>query len=77
MRGTVKWFNPNKGYGFILLPNNKEYFVHWKSIVTNSPTEMKVLDADEEVEFDIIETDRGVQAINVIRLNVNQADTLE
>ncbi len=72
MRGTVKWFNQNKGYGFIILPNEKEYFVHWKSIVTNSPTDMKVLDQDEEVEFDIIETDRGVQAINVIRLSVDQ-----
>ncbi len=72
MQGKVKWFNPNKGYGFIILPNNKEYFVHWKSIVTNSPTELKVLEPNEDVEFDLIETDRGVQAINVIRLNVNQ-----
>ncbi|MFA5498449.1 MAG: cold shock domain-containing protein [Candidatus Cloacimonadia bacterium] len=73
MRGQVKWFNPNKGYGFIIQPgSSKEYFVHWKSIVTNSPTELKVLEQDEEVEFDLIETDRGVQAINVIRLNVNQ-----
>ena len=72
MRGKVKWFNQNKGYGFIILPNDKEYFVHWKSIVTNSPTDLKILEQDEEVEFDIIETDRGVQAINVIRLNVDQ-----
>lgn len=72
MQGKVKWFNPNKGYGFIILPNNKEYFVHWKSIVTNSPTELKVLEPNEDVEFDLIETDRGVQAINVIRLSVNQ-----
>jgi len=70
MRGKVKWFNRNKGYGFIILPNEKEYFVHWKSIVTNSPSDLKILDQDEEVEFDIIETDRGVQAINVIRLDV-------
>jgi CspA family cold shock protein len=73
MQGKVKWFNPNKGYGFIILPNNKEYFVHWKSIVTNSPTELKVLEPNEDVEFDLIETDRGVQAINVIRLSANQA----
>jgi len=72
MRGKVKWFNQNKGYGFIILPNEKEYFVHWKSIVTNSPTDLKILEQDEEVEFDIIETDRGVQAINVIRLSIDQ-----
>lgn len=74
MRGKVKWFNKNKGYGFIILPNEKEYFVHWKSIVTNSPTDLKILEQDEEVEFDIIETDRGVQAINVIRLSVDSEE---
>jgi CspA family cold shock protein len=34
MTGKVKWFNPNKGYGFILTDDGHEYFVHWKSIVT-------------------------------------------
>jgi CspA family cold shock protein len=67
MQGKVKWFNPNKGYGFIVV-DNKEYFVHWKSIVTKSQTELKTLTQDEPVEFDIIETDRGTQAINVVRL---------
>ncbi|HNQ43268.1 MAG TPA: cold shock domain-containing protein, partial [Candidatus Cloacimonadota bacterium] len=31
MTGKVKWFNKNKGYGFIITDDNKEYFVHWKS----------------------------------------------
>jgi CspA family cold shock protein len=67
MKGIVKWFNKNKGYGFILTEDNKEYFVHWKSIVTNSPRELKVLEQDEEVTFDLIETEKGIQAINIIR----------
>jgi len=69
MKGKVKWFNKNKGYGFIITDDNKEYFVHWKSIVTNSPRELKVLEQDELVTFDLMETDKGVQAINIIRVN--------
>ena len=69
MTGTVKWFNPNKGYGFILA-DGVEYFVHWKSIVTKSLNELKVLEQDERVQFDLMETDKGTQAINVIRLDV-------
>ncbi len=69
MKGTVKWFNENKGYGFILSEDNVEYFVHWKSIVTSNPLQHKVLVQDERVQFDTIETDRGTQAINVIRLD--------
>lgn len=72
MRGKVKWFNKNKGYGFIILPDQREYFVHWKSIVTQNTTDLKVLEQNEPVEFDLMETDKGVQAINVIRLNVNK-----
>ncbi|MFO8144218.1 MAG: cold shock domain-containing protein [Candidatus Syntrophosphaera sp.] len=69
MTGKVKWFNKNKGYGFIITEDNKEYFVHWKSIVTNSPRDLKVLEQDEEVTFDLMETDKGTQAINIIRVN--------
>lgn len=68
MKGTVKWFNTNKGYGFIVTEDNKEYFVHWKSIVTSSPMDLKVLEQDESVEFDLIQTDKGMQAINVMRM---------
>ncbi len=69
MKGKVKWFNSNKGYGFIITDDNTEYFVHWKSIVTKNPTELKVLEQNETVEFDLIQTDKGVQAINIIRLS--------
>mgnify|MGYP006276455141 FL=1 len=70
MRGKVKWFNKSKGYGFILTENEEEeYFVHWKSIVTKSNNEIKTLESGEPVEFDLFNTDKGIQAINVIRLD--------
>ncbi len=70
MHGKVKWFNKNKGYGFILDENNKEYFVHWKSIVTPNPMDEKFLEQNEPVEFDLMPTDKGTQAVNVIRTSV-------
>ena len=69
MKGTVKWFDDTKGYGFILTEEGKEYFVHWKSIVTVSDKNRKFLVNEEEVEFDLMETAKGIQAINVVRLN--------
>jgi len=69
MKGKVKWFDDTKGYGFVLSEEGKEFFVHWKSIVTSSDKERKFLVNDEEVQFDLMETDKGVQAINIIRLN--------
>lgn len=69
MKGKVKWFSSNKGWGFIVTDDNQEYFVHWKSIVTRTRNEQKTLVPDEPVEFDLMETEKGVQAINIIRLN--------
>jgi len=68
MKGTVKWFDETKGFGFVLSEEGKEYFVHWKSIVTLSDRERKFLTPDEEVEFDTMETNKGTQAINVIKI---------
>jgi CspA family cold shock protein len=68
MIGKVKWFDEAKGYGFVLSEEGKEYFVHWKSIVTMSEMSRKYLVQDEEVQYDLMETDKGVQAINVVRL---------
>ena len=69
MKGKVKWFNGNKGYGFVITEDNSEYFAHWRSIVTKSPNELKTLEQNEPVQFDILQTDKGTQAINIIRLN--------
>jgi CspA family cold shock protein len=69
MKGKVKWFNTNKGYGFIITDDNQEYFVHWKAIVSKTPNEVKTLNQHDIVQFDVLQTDKGVQAINIIRLN--------
>lgn len=60
MKGTVKWFNRIRGYGFIKGEDDKEYFVH----KTELP-EGKFLDDNDEVEFETAETDKGLQAQNI------------
>lgn len=62
MKGTVKWYNARKGYGFILAENGDEVFVHYSAI---SPNDFKVLYNDESVEFNLIITPEGKQATNV------------
>lgn len=69
MKGKVKWFNENKGYGFILSEDNQEFFVHWQSIVTAKPHVHKTLAPNERVTFDTMDTERGTQAINVIKID--------
>jgi CspA family cold shock protein len=68
MTGKVKWFSASKGYGFIVTNDNKEFFVHWSAIVTKSPSDVKTLEQNDKVSFDVIETEKGTQAINIIRL---------
>ncbi|MXX57221.1 MAG: cold shock domain-containing protein [Gemmatimonadetes bacterium] len=63
-RGTVKWFNDSRGYGFISLPTGDEVFVHFSSIEGNG---FRTLAEGEEVELDVRDTERGPQATNVIR----------
>lgn len=62
--GFVKWFNTDKGYGFITGQDGKDYFVHYSSIVTED--NYKSLTQDQEVMFDVSEGDKGEQAVNVI-----------
>lgn len=63
MKGTVKWFDNKKGFGFIRGEDGNEYFVHYSGIISNE--EYKILNQNEEVEFDLMDTERGPQAINV------------
>ncbi len=63
--GTVKWFNPTKGYGFIERQDGPDVFVHFSAIQQDG---YKSLNAGQQVEFSIEEGDKGLQAINVIKV---------
>ncbi len=62
-RGKVKWFNPQKGYGFIEVEGSRDVFVHYSAIRMDG---FKTLQEGQPVEFDLIEGDRGPQARNVL-----------
>ena len=62
--GKVKWFNAEKGFGFITLEDGTDVFVHYSAIQTEG---FRTLKENEEVTFDITDTDRGPQAANVVR----------
>jgi len=63
--GIVKWFNDSKGYGFITQTNGADVFVHYSAIVGEG---FKTLAEGQEVEFDLIDTGKGPQASNVIKV---------
>lgn len=62
MLGKVKWFNAQKGYGFITTEDGKDIFVHYSGISTSG---FKTLEEGESVSFDLTEGDKGQQAVNV------------
>jgi CspA family cold shock protein len=62
MNGKVKWFNSEKGYGFIELAQGGDVFVHFSAIQQDG---YKTLDEGQAVEFEIVEGARGPQAANV------------
>lgn len=63
MLGKVKWFNKQKGYGFIEQENGEDVFVHFQSVVGEG---FRTLEEGQNVEFDVIQGPRGVQASNVM-----------
>lgn len=65
MTGKVKWFNNQKGYGFILDENGKDLFVHFTGI---SMEGYKTLEEGAEVSYEIAEGPHGPQAVNVTKL---------
>lgn len=66
LKGTVKWFNATKGFGFISTEEGEDVFVHFSAIQVDG---FKTLDEGDEVEFEIVEAEKGPQAANVVRVN--------
>lgn len=64
-KGKVKWFNNQKGYGFICNEEGKDIFVHYSGIVMDG---FKTVSEGDEVEFEIVEGEKGIQAINVKKI---------
>lgn len=65
MRSKVKWFNNEKGFGFIEYKENEDIFVHYSAIRSEG---YKTLVEGQYVEFEIVRTDKGLQAKNVVEV---------
>lgn len=65
MKGTVKWFNGTKGYGFITSEEGNDVFVHFSAIQMDG---FKTLEEGDTVDFEVVDGDKGPQASNVIKV---------
>ena len=72
MKGEVKWFNADKGFGFIyrIEGDSEDIFVHYTQILEEG---YRSLEEGEEVKFDLCETERGLQAKNVVRVSIKNS----
>ena len=64
MKGTVKWFNDSKGFGFITAEDGSDVFVHHSSIQAQG---FKSLAEGDKVSFDVEKGDKGLKAVNVVK----------
>ncbi len=71
MQGQVKWFDPKKGYGFIVGPEGKDVFVHFSQIKGDG---FRSLKDGEQVQYELVTGDKGLQARDVMRTNPVPAD---
>lgn len=70
--GKIKWFNPDKGYGFIEQDSsNKDVFVHWTAV--EGLGDFEGMREREPVSYEVEQTDRGLKAVNVKRLEREEA----
>ncbi|HMA77188.1 MAG TPA: cold shock domain-containing protein [Candidatus Krumholzibacteriaceae bacterium] len=66
MQGKVKWFNENRGYGFIRQEDGKNIYVHYSDIVGEG---FRTLSENENVEYELEEKFKGIQAVRVKKIN--------
>jgi len=66
-RGVVKWFSNTKGYGFIKMENGQDAFAHYSDIVGDT-ADYKTLEEGMVVEFDLLQSEKGPKAINIVRV---------
>ena len=71
IKGLVKWFNNDKGYGFISTEANIDVFVHWRDISSWD----RSIGQGEEVEFMVTKTAKGFQAVNIMKATAKDTDT--
>jgi CspA family cold shock protein len=65
--GTVKWFNDEKGYGFIKRENGPDVFVHFRAIVSSGPGRRSLAEG-QKVQFKVVQGQKGLQAENVVAI---------
>ena len=68
--GTVKWFNPRKGYGFITTEDGQDIFVHYADIAGEG---YRTLVEGDQVSFDVVEGEKGLRAENVVQKSASEA----
>lgn len=73
IKGIVKWFNDDKGYGFISTESDSDVFVHWRDISSWD----RSLSQGDEVEFMVTKTAKGFQAVNVMKAGLEEKKTTE
>lgn len=74
IQGEVKWFDPKKGYGFIVGPEGQDVFVHFSQILGDG---FRSLKDGEKVDYDLVEGDKGLQAKEVKRTESAEATDAE
>jgi cold shock CspA family protein len=73
-RGTVKWFNPDKGYGFIAVDGGTDVFVHFSAIQTDA---YRTLEEGQRVEFELTASDRGPQVGNLVLVGASDEQLVQ
>lgn len=76
-KGTVKFFQTRKGWGFITQEDGTDIFVHWTGVKVVDSEKKKTLQQGQNVEFDVIDTEKGKQAINVTVLEETSKEDFE